>query len=376
MYVFLAILIMFLLYAYILYPILLRQKAVGKSIHFQTYTLQNELPEVNIIIPVCNEEKVIEEKLNSILNTTYPTNKISVFIGLDNCTDATKSIINTKFNLPNIHVVEFAERQGKPMVLNQIVNNKITKEDSILLLTDANIIFTETTIFEVVKYFKDDKIGLVDANIQTKNSSNQNEKDYWNYETEIKQNESIVYGIIPGASGGCYAIRKHLFTKIPSNFLVDDFFIGFTIVTQKFNSILNKKAICFEEVNTNWKQEFFRKIRIATGNFQNLWHFKKYAFNPFSNIGFIFMSHKILRWKTPFILMMIYYILLLKCTLFILIVTLFLPIIDFFLFIFNIEFKPLRRFHYFIIMNIAVLIGFFKFLKGVKTNVWQPTTRN
>ena len=276
------------------------------------YSLQDELPEVNIIIPVCNEEKVIEEKLNSILNTTYPKEKISIFIGLDNCTDTTKSIINSKFNFPTIQVVEFAERQGKPAVLNQIIQQKITNENAILILTDANIIFTETTIFESIKYFKDDKIGLVDVNIQTKNSSNQNEKDYWNYETEIKQNESIVYGIIPGTSGGCYAIRKQLFTAIPSNFLVDDFFIGFTIVTKKFNTILNKNAICFEEVNTNWKQEFYRKIRIATGNFQNLWHFKKQALNPFSKIGFIFMSHKILRWKTPFILLMIYYIFLLK----------------------------------------------------------------
>jgi hypothetical protein len=88
------------------------------------------------------------------------------------------------------------------------------------------------------------------------------------------------------------------------------------------------------------------------------------------------MSHKILRWKTPFLLLILYYILLLKFTLFILIVTFILPIIDIFLFIFKLEFKPLRRFHYFIVMNIAVLIGFFKYIKGINTNVWQPTTRN
>jgi cellulose synthase/poly-beta-1,6-N-acetylglucosamine synthase-like glycosyltransferase len=268
MYGLLLILIFILMYAYIFYPILLRKKATGKSINFQMFTLQDELPEVNIIIPVCNEEKVIEEKLNSIFNTNYPKEKIHLFIGLDNCTDATKSIINTKFTLHNIQVIEFAERQGKPAVLNQIIQQKITNENTVLILTDANVIFTKNTIFELVKYFKDATIGLVDANIKTKNSSNQNEKDYWNYETEIKQNESIVYGIISGASGGCYSIRKQLFTAIPSNFLVDDFFIGFTIVTKKFNTIINKNAICFEEVNTSWKQEFYRKIRIATGNFK------------------------------------------------------------------------------------------------------------
>ncbi|HRH56612.1 MAG TPA: glycosyltransferase [Chitinophagales bacterium] len=363
-------------YAYIFYPMRLRKKARGKSIAFQSYTLQNELPEVNIIIPVCNEEKVIEEKLNSIFDTTYPKEKLHVFIGLDNCTDASQQIIETKFPLSNIHLIEFAERQGKPTILNQIIHNKITNDKSILILTDANVIFTHDTIFELVKYFKDEQIGLVDANIQPQKITNTNEKDYWNYETEIKQNESLVYGIIPGPSGGCYAIRRNLFTTIPTNFLVDDFYIGFHIITQQYKAILNINAICYEDVVTNWKQEFFRKIRIATGNFQNLWKFKKYAINPFTTLGFIFISHKVIRWKTPFLLLILYYILLLEFTLFILIVTLFLPIIDALLFTFGVEFKPLRRFHYFIIMNIAVFIGFINFCKGVKTNVWQPTTRN
>jgi len=370
------IVVLFLLiYAYILYPKWLRKKADGKSIQLAAYTLQDELPSLNIIIPVCNEEKVIEEKLFSILQSNYPKDKITIFIGLDNCTDKSKTIINNQFNLPNIHVVEFSERQGKPAVLNQIVQDKISNKNAILILTDANVIFTENTIFELVKYFKEEQIGLVDSNIKAKNITNENEKDYWNYETEIKQNESIVYSIIPGPSGGCYAIRGNLFSTIPANFVVDDFYIGFNIITQKYKAILNKEAVCFEDIITSWKQEFVRKIRIATGNFQNLWKFKKYALNPFSDIGFIFLSHKVLRWKTPFLLLIMYYILLLEFTLLILIVTLFLPIIDLILFTFGFEFKPLRRLNYFIVMNIAVFIGFIKFCKGVKTNVWQPTTR-
>ncbi len=363
------------MYTYIFYPMLLRKKAIGKSIDFQTYTLQDELPEVNIVIPVCNEEKVIEAKLNSIFETTYPKEKLHIFIGLDNCTDATKQIIETKFALSNIHLIEFIERQGKPNVLNQIINDKIMNDESILILTDANVIFTKHTILELVNYFKDEQIGLVDANIQPKEITNTNEKDYWNYETKIKHNESLVYGIIPGPSGGCYAIRRNLFTSIPTNFLVDDFYIGFHIITQNYKSILNTNAICYEDVVTNWKQEFLRKIRIAAGNFQNLFYFQKYLLNPTTKIGFIFVSHKVLRWKTPILLLIIYYILLLEFTMFILIVTLFLPIIDTLLFIFDKEFKPLRRFHYFIIMNIAVFIGFIKFFKGIQTNVWQPTTR-
>ena len=364
-----------IIYTYIFYPAYLRKNAIGKKMKFSPYLIEEELPMVKIIIPICNEEKIIENKINSIISTSYPVSKITIYVGLDNCTDSTLEIIHSKFSLSTIAITEFSERQGKPAVLNQIVN-QLPQDDSILIFTDADVLFTHNTIFELVKYFKNKEIGLVDSSIKPGVIRNSNEQAYWNYETEIKQNESLVFGSILGPSGGCYAIRRNLFVPIPPNFLVDDFFIGFSIAVANYKTILNPSAVCYEDVTTNWSQEFRRKMRIAAGNFQNLWYFKKYAFQPHTNIGKIFISHKVLRWKTPFFLLIIYYILLLKYTLFILIVTLFLPIIDALLFTFGFEFKPLRRFHYFIVMNIAVFIGFIKFCKGIRTNVWQPTTRN
>jgi cellulose synthase/poly-beta-1,6-N-acetylglucosamine synthase-like glycosyltransferase len=321
-----------------------------------------------------NEEKVVEQKLRSILHNNYPKEKLTVFIGLDACTDSTREIIEHQFKFAHFKTIEFPERIGKPGVINKIIQEYIPADNSILILTDANIIFTESTIYELVKYFKDPQIGLVDSDIQPERITNDNERDYWNYETEIKKNESAAYGIIPGPSGGCYAIRRNLFSPVPSNFLVDDFFIGFNIVTQHHKAILNSNAICYEDVVTNWKDEFRRKVRIATGNFQNLWHFRKFIFKK-NLVSFIFISHKIIRWITPFILLILYAIMLVAAPLFILIVTLFLPLIDLLLFTFGMEFKPLRRFHYFIVMNAAVFTGFLKFCKGVKNNVWQPTTR-
>jgi cellulose synthase/poly-beta-1,6-N-acetylglucosamine synthase-like glycosyltransferase len=341
---------------------------------FSSFTRMEDLPEVVIIIPIQNEEKVIEAKLNSILKSDYPKEKISIYLGLDACTDQSKGIIETKFSLPNISLIEFSNRTGKPEVLNTLLREHIPAGDALLIFTDANIIFSDNTLFELVKYFKDPQIGLVDANIQSVTTLNHQEREYWDYESDIKYNESLIYGIIPGPSGGCYAIRRDLFTPIPRNFLVDDFYIGFSVLTRSYKSIFNKEAICYEDVVTSWREEFFRKIRISTGNFQNLWYFKRYAFG-FNDLSFVFVSHKVLRWKTPFMLLMLYYLLLLKYTLFILIVTLFLPLFDLFLSTFGIRIKTMRRFNYFIIMNIAVFLGFVKFIKGVRNNVWQPTTR-
>jgi len=36
----------------------------------------------------------------------------------------------------------------------------------------------------------------------------------------------------------------------------------------------------------------------------------------------------------------------------------------------------LRFINHFFTMNIALLLGFIEYAKGVKSNVWQPTKRN
>ena len=366
-----------LVYTFLLYPLLLNKKVknLNKQSLFDNYTINDDLPNVNILLTLHNEAFVIEKKIQSILNTTYPLSKITIYIGIDACTDATLEIIQAKYKLPNIIIYEFKERQGKPNLLNQLVA-QINNNDAILILTDADVLLTETTIFELVKYFKDKQIGLVDSNIKPQRISNINENVYWNYETNIKINESLWYGNIPGPSGGCYAIRKKLYKPIPPKFIVDDFFIGFNIALNNHKTILNKDALCYEDKITTWMQEIHRKSRISAGNFQNLWYFKKEILSSSTPVRKVFLQHKFLRWIAPFLIIIIYYILLLKFTLFILIVTLFLPIIDALLFTFGFEIKQLRQFHYFILMNIAVFIGFIKFCKGIETNVWQPTKRN
>lgn len=364
-----------LIYTYILYPYFLKKKAAGKTLSLKAFTRQDDLPEIHILIPVQNEEKVIAEKLNSILRSAYPKERIRIYIGLDNCTDSTKAIIESGFS-DSVHLTEFSERQGKPSVLNRLVAGQDFKDNTLLLLTDANVLFSENTIFELVKYFRDEQVGLVDASIQPKRVTNENENLYWDYENRIKEDETLVFHCITGPSGGCYAIRKSLFMPVPSNFLVDDFYIGFSIAVRQYHTLFNKEAVCYEDIITGWKQEFTRKIRIATGNFQNLWHFKKQALNPFGMPGFVFLSHKVLRWKTPFLLLLLYYILLLECTLPVLLLTIGLPLLDMLFAIVGTQLKPLRRFHYFLLMNMAVFIGFIRFCAGVKSNVWQPTVRS
>jgi hypothetical protein len=52
------------------------------------------------------------------------------------------------------------------------------------------------------------------------------------------------------------------------------------------------------------------------------------------------------------------------------------PLIDLFLRKIKIHVLPLRFISHFVLMNLALLAGFIRFMGGIKSNVWQPTRRN
>ena len=57
----------------------------------------------------------------------------------------------------------------------------------------------------------------------------------------------------------------------------------------------------FEDLPDELKVEFKRKVRIGTGNFQNLRKFWRLIFTK--RYGFAFLSHKVIRWFGPFFLL-------------------------------------------------------------------------
>jgi cellulose synthase/poly-beta-1,6-N-acetylglucosamine synthase-like glycosyltransferase len=372
-------------HSYVIYPILIKLAAKGKRISNQSFSFTDTLPKVSIIMAAYNEEAVIEEKIRTILDNDYPKEKLEILIGSDNSNDRTNEMIQ-QFADENQNIIfqAFTSRQGKVSIVNQL--EKQAKGD-ILILTDANVMFHNDTIFELVRYFKDETIGLVDAKmintgLQKEGISFQ-EKSYISREVFIKHHESVIWGSMMGPFGGCYAIRKNLFHDVPNNFLVDDFFICMKVLEQKKKTVNNLDAKVFEDVSNNLRDEFFRKIRIATGNFQNLNRFSHLLWPFWKGSAFAFLSHKALRWLGPFFLLLIiislsilafyhtFYLILAIGTIFILT----LPLYDILLKKIKIHNVILRFATHFFTMNLALLIGFFRNLKGVKTNVWKPTKR-
>jgi len=375
-----------LLHTYILFPLILDILSNKKVANHIIYTEQaNDLPTVSILLAVYNEEKVIEAKILSTFKTLYPLNKVEFLIGSDASTDATNEIIN-RFagQFPAIKLVEFEGRTGKSAIINKLAEQAANE---IFILTDANVFFKENTVYQLVKHYKNTEIALVGGNIQNmrfkKDGISFQEKIYLSRENKIKYQEGLLWGAMIGAFGGCYSVRSNYFSPVPRNFFMDDFYITMHVLEAGGKTINELDALCYEDVSNKISEEFRRKVRISIGNFQNFGRYIKLLWPPLSGRAFAFFSHKVLRWIGPFLL-----ILLLISSAVLGIQTFFFgllfagqvllmlaPIADAILKKVNIHVFLLRFVSHFYLMNLALMIGFFKYIKGVQSNVWKPTQR-
>ncbi|MBP6731203.1 MAG: glycosyltransferase [Chitinophagales bacterium] len=379
-------------HSYVLFPLLLKLFAIGKKPNDVIYDRNmHELPEVYVIMSVFNEERVIKEKLESIYNTDYPLDKLHVFIGSDNSADATNSVIQGyKQTGRNLHFVPYTQRQGKPNVINALVTliqqQQPDLKQAVFILTDANVVFTPTTIFETVKHFRNENIGLVAANILNKevvkDGISVQEKSYIQRETNVKYLEGLNWGTMMGAFGACYAMRATLWKAIPANFIVDDFYLTMNVLKNGKQAITELNALCYEDVSNEVAVEFGRKARIQAGNFQNLATYWPMLLG-FNATAFSFLSHKVIRWLGPLFIVLSYIanICLLPLGQFyvftfvvqnLLLVS---PVIDTVLKRMGLHLILLRFASYFYTMNFALALGFVNYLRGVKTNTWNPTKR-
>ena len=378
-----------MVYSYLIFPLIMKKL----SIKTEANTNQSFFPKVAVIMSAYQEEFIIREKLKSLKEQNYPKDLITFWIASDGSVDGTNQIILDECkNLSNSQVFIFNNRRGKPTVINDLVSKAkafYNDTDFIIVLTDANVIFKKDLVSFLVQPFILPDISLVDSKIKPLSKVSKgisiSENFYINRETLLKQNEGKWKGLSMGASGGCYAIRSNDYVSVPNDFLVDDFFISFNILLKGKKAILHPLAICYEEVSSSISTEFKRRRRISAGNFQNLFYFLPFFSMKQWSLWFVFFSHKVIRWFVPLCLIVsflsLFYIAFYQVIVLfaLLIFTLFIGLVLVFDKLFeniNIHLPFLRGVRYFIVINAALLMGYFDFLKGIKNNVWEPTKRN
>ena len=365
-----------LFYTYFGYPLLLLILSTVRrpNRHLSDAETQTQ-PSLSIIIPVHNEEAIIEQKIGNTLSLNYPKERLDVILVSDGSTDRTEELIRN-IRSDRITLLPLPSRRGKAAALN--AGLRLSTAD-ILVFSDASIMLHPDALQQIVRPFQSFDIACVSGEDHIPEGGG--EGLYGKYELLLRNLESKVSSIV-GASGCFYAQRRSLCQPFIEG-MAPDFLSVLTTVQAGFRAITYPPAIGYMKSIPASRDEYTRKVRTFTRGIATLMHFRRFL-NPIK-YGFFsieLISHKIMRWLSGLFL-----IALLASNLF------FLDLIAFrIFFILQIMFYSLslvaymnnkiadksavfRVPLYFSLVNIAALKAWVMYLKGMRQEIWEPSKR-
>lgn len=357
------ILALLVLHTYFFYPLflLIASFLVRKDPGVSAY---NFYPGVSLVMVAHNKESAIEDKIKNCLELDYPGKSLEIVIVDDCSADSTPDIVS-KYR--QIKLIRIFEKSGK---LNALKTAVPLISSSIVLFSDADVFFNKDIISRIVSHFDDLKVGCVTGYVKLipkGGSFVSGEGLYSNYEQFIQAKESELSSAI-GVNPSLYAVRRELYMPL-KNIFMEDFATAINIIKYDYKIVYDPGVSGRKHINNpSIRKEIKRKSKVVAAGFQSipamLFSIKKPLF------FFQFISHKIVRWLVPEILLAILIInwFLLSQSIY---QNLFVLQLLFYLFSpLGVLMSGLRLFsipYYFFVMNLSAFLGFLRFVTRQKT---------
>ena len=261
-----------------------------------------DAPAISIIIAVHNEERNIKAKLIDCFQLDYPPDRIEVIIVSDNSTDRTEEIVR-EFGVsdPRVRLFIGEGRSGKSAAQNLGVQHA---RGDILFFTDADTRTRPETLKVLMENFADPKIGLVTADVylgQPGNAVAEGQGMYWRFELFLRKLESEL-GILATGSGQLLMMRRELFRPIQPMY-GDDCVLPLDVRLQGYRVVQDTRVIVYDTMPSSITGELRARVRMTARNWTGTLS-RPGVLNPFRFpvTAWALLSHKLLRWLTPFFL--------------------------------------------------------------------------
>ena len=378
-------------YTYIGYGILLyliikvrRIFGVGKEkVLDETYE-----PDVTLFIAAYNEKDYVEAKMKNSAELDYPKEKLNIVWVTDGSDDGTPELLK---EYPNATVHHLDARNGKIGAMNRGMDFVKTP---IVIFSDANTMLGKESVRRIVNKFRDAKVGCVSGEKRIVNkevdvASGAGEGLYWRYESTLKKWDAELYSVV-GAAGELFAIRTELYRHVEKDTLLDDFIISLRVAQKGYTIQYDPEAYAVETASANVKEELKRKVRISAGGIQAVVRLRS-LLNVFKYgvLSFQYISHRVLRWTvTPLCLLLMIPVSFLLAyqegfintgfyTVFFVLQSFFYmaALLGWFLENKSTRIKALFVPYYFFIMNLSVVMGFFRYMRNTQTVNWERAKR-
>ena len=373
------------LYSYFLYPLILfgaySLSQVRRDWRYLASRRDRRTPSsdgtqlsgVSLVIAAYNEEDRLPGKIENARQLDYPATKLELVFVSDGSIDGTNQILRSQEER-NFRTLLLPRREGKASAINQGV---ALAQCDILIFSDAATLFSPDAIKKLVRHFSDPSVGVVCGALQFRanEESRQTEGVYWKYESMLRLMEGRL-GATLTASGAIYAIRRVCFRELARDTILEDFIIPMHARKEGFRVVYDPEAVAVDFAASSVAGEFTRRVRLAVGGFRALGDLMDTPLEGFSLLAFV--SHKLLRWMVPFLLigMIASSCLLLSSPFYRAVVMI---QVLFYLwaaigYLFEVQAKRVRfgQLGYFwLAMNLAFLVGFWRFLFSHRDSTWQ-----
>jgi cellulose synthase/poly-beta-1,6-N-acetylglucosamine synthase-like glycosyltransferase len=362
-----------IVYVYAGYPFLIRLLArfAGKGV------ARAEIrPTMTVVIAAYNEARGIGAKLQNVASLEYPADLVDIIVASDASSDATDEIVKA-FDASRVRLVRVEGRKGKTACQNAAMQSATGE---IVVFTDATTRIETHALSALAANFADPTVGCAAGSLvyetTSRNPTGEGGAAYWSYELSLRRAESAL-GSLVGVSGCLYAVRRSAYRPIAPE-LISDFVIALHLYEQGMRTVLEPKAVCFEETLAQGAQELAMRVRVAVRSINALMAERR-LLNPlrFGRFAWQLWSHKVLRYASP-----LFWIVALATSLA-------LAANPFYLALFALQIlviaagiagfllhaqRPglLTKPYYFLLTNVASLLAMLRYLKGERIVTWKP----
>jgi cellulose synthase/poly-beta-1,6-N-acetylglucosamine synthase-like glycosyltransferase len=281
---------------------------------------------IALVIPCYNEERVILEKLDNSFNALSFNNESNVYVLDDSSTDNTFKLAEEyrrNHNMENLYVWKNLGGKGKAKALNWIFS-KLNAD--IIVVTDADALLQENSIYELVSNFNDPSVGAVTGKLVTRGQSNTMQKEEGLYRnlTEMWRKAESNLDSCSVFNGPLMAIRGELVQqfKIDTSTNCDDICIAYKVRRLGYRAVYEPNALVSEYISNSAvvraRQEIRRGRGLTRRVMQNIGVLGRFGYfgkiiYPFSLFNYLFSPFLtvILLILLPFIIMKFLFLLLL-----------------------------------------------------------------
>ena len=289
------------LYTYLLYPALLGVLAKLRPRPVRRGPFSGS---VSVVVAAFNEEATIGRRVEELASflAARPGGEGEVIVVSDGSTDATADVVRAAATrLPAVRLLALRQNAGKAAALSA---GCADARGEVVAFADARQTWDRGALDLLLENFADPDVGAVSGDLVVCGEAGVMSGIglYWRFEKWLRRRESIVHSMV-GVTGAISAVRRPLFRPIPQGTVLDDVYWPMQVAMQRYRVIHDDRAHAFDRLPPRARDEFRRKVRTLSGNFQ-LASRAPSILNPLKDpIWFQLVSHKLLRLVVPWALL-------------------------------------------------------------------------